>query len=275
MTNIDFTKEHVSKEQIEEIINSVLIENIKINNTFYYLRSFVHSSLINQIQLEMNKKKEICSYLIDCNKPASNERLEFLGDSYFNAITVSYIFSKFPDKDEGFLTKLKIKIINGNTCSLFSKKLGLHKYLLTNSKNKIKHSDNILGDLFEAFIAAIYLDLGYEKLNQFVISLFEKHVNFNELVNKNENYKEILIRYAQYKGLNMPEYKILENNQGSQSSPQFKIEAILKISDSYIKSIGYGNNKKEAEQKSAKSLLNNIDPVEIKMINQNIKEKNN
>ena len=116
----DFTKPHVKRLDIENILN------MKIKNISHYQRALVHKSIYKTIRryIQLNGTSNVQEYLLQ-----HNERLEFLGDSVLGFIVANYLFHKYPDSDEGFLTKLKTKIVNSFQLAEFAKAVNLGKYI--------------------------------------------------------------------------------------------------------------------------------------------------
>lgn len=260
-TKIDLTKPHISREQIQTILNGMKPRHLE-----NYRRALVHKSLNKYIKYTLDQGLPVCSYMVDGTEPASNERLEFLGDAVFNLIVGGYLFEKYPDKDEGFLTRLRTKIVRDTHCVKFSKLIGIGPFVLAGSivKRDLAGSvnDKLLEDAFEAFLGAIYLDLGFKFSNDFIIKLIEKHVDLN-LLHQDDNYKDIIMRYSQTKGIDLPEYKVL-SQEGPPHKRIFTIQVILRI-DGKIHSmgIGRGSNKRIAEQEAAMNTLSMFDDSEL------------
>ena len=183
----------------------------------------------------------------------SYERYEYLGDSVLSLIIADYLFKKYSDKTEGFLTRIRTKLVNGKTLARFARHLDLGKHILMSSNvEKIdgRNNDRILEDVFEALICAIYLDLGFEKANRFVIRVLEEVIDFKQL-EEDDNYKDILLRFCQNKMNTTPTYDTIEVN-GPPHLREFKVAC-------YIQGIQYkygvGKCKKIAEQQAAKFTL--------------------
>jgi ribonuclease-3 len=259
---LDLTKAHVSREQIQVILGGMRPKHLE-----NYRRALVHKSLNKYIKYTLDQGLPVCSYLVDGKEPASNERLEFLGDAVFNLIVGGYLFERYPDKDEGFLTRLRTKIVRDTHCVKFSKLIGIGPYVLAGSivKRDFEGSvnDKLLEDAFEAFLGAIFLDLGYKFSNDFIVKLIEKHVDLN-LLHQDDNYKDILMRYTQTKGIELPEYKII-SQEGPPHKRIFTIRVNMMI-DGKIHQMGTGkgSNKKDAEQLSAMNTLALIDESDLK-----------
>jgi len=182
----DFSEPHFNRSDIENILQ------MKIKNLNHYLRSLVHKSIYKAVK-KYSSPKPIQEYLLQ-----HNERLEFLGDSVLGFIVANYLFHKFPENDEGFLTKLKTKIVNSAQLASLAKKINLgNLILMSNHVENIggRTSQKILEDAFEAFLAAIFKDLGFDAANHFMIRLIDT-LDFEELFIET-NYKDMLLRYTQ------------------------------------------------------------------------------
>jgi len=228
----------LNRTDIEKIIGMKPIDIMK------YRKAFVHKSVVKNAK-ESNTLPEFMK--------ESYERFEFLGDSVLNLIVAKYLFHKFPNSHEGNLTKIRTKLVNGKTLSMFANKLELSKFLILNYKVENingRNNNRILEDIFESLICSIYLDLGFNYAEKFVLNLIEKHIDFDELL-IDDNYKDILLRFCQNKFGTTPNYKITETT-GPPHNRTFKISC-------YIQELEYkygkGKNKKDAEQVAARETL--------------------
>ncbi len=184
----------------------------------------------------------------------NNERLEYLGDAIFDAIIADYLYKKFPGKDEGFLTTMRSKIVNGENLSKLALKLGVENFIQLPPK-KNNTSKNIYGDAFEALIGAVYCDKGYDKTKNFVRKkIIDKYINLDELLAIETNYKSKIIEWGQKfkKDISFDTYP---ENPDVELSLVFV--SVLKIEDEEA-GIGKGPSKKIAEQKAAEIALHNI-----------------
>ena len=247
----DFSKPHVNREQIQDILG------MKIKNIMYYQRSLVHKSIYKAVK-RYTGEEPIQEYLNQ-----HNERLEFLGDSVLGFIIANYLFNKYPDRDEGFLTRVKTKLVNGTQLSKLARQINLGEYILmSNHVQKIKGRDSqkILEDAFEAFLAAIFKDLGFDAVNSFVINLINT-LDFTEVLLE-DNYKDLLLKYTQINFRNCtPEYNIVKTD----GPPHNRIFTVVVIIDSREYEQGTARNKKQAEQYAAEKTLKKI--KEPKLIN--------
>jgi len=207
----------IQSKDIESILKNYGL-NMSIHNFTLYKRAFVHKSyikrpaLINQQNnVKIMPKPNNCYDLYT----KSNERLEFLGDGVLECIAKFYLYKRFPKADEGFMTDTKIELVKNETIGRIALEMGLNKWFMlskhTETKN-IRTNLKKLGCLFEAFIGAIFLDFnrisikdedgwfqnvfscgpGFQIAQIFVESVFEKHINWTNLLKNNENYKRPL-----------------------------------------------------------------------------------
>jgi ribonuclease-3 len=188
-------------------------------------------------------------------QPINNERLEYLGDAVLGAIVADYLYNRFPRKDEGFLTQMRSRIVNRSFLTQLAFKLKLHHFVNSNT-NSVNDSSHIFGDVFEAFIGAIYLDSGYQVAKHFVIKkVLSAHVDIQELERSDNNYKSQLIEWGQ-KNKREVEFDTHENPDNSH--PNLPFLSVVRI-DGQIVGRGEGYSKKEAQQNSACKALVNLE----------------
>jgi ribonuclease III len=186
--------------------------------------------------------------------PVSNERMEFLGDAVLGAIIAEYLFKMFPYKDEGFLTQLRSKIVNGQNLKFLALKFGFNHFLKTSLSKDEKAKSSAFGDAFEAFIGAIYLDKGYDKTRKFVLTkIIKYHIDVEELVNTNEDYKSQLQIYCQKNKLHL-EYKLVSEKKSGAN----KLYAVQVFINGKPHTRFENYSKKVAEQKAAQLTLEEL-----------------
>lgn len=177
----------------------------------------------------------------------SNERLEFLGDAILDSITAEYLFLKFPNNDEGSLTKLKSKIVNRKTLSKLGEDIGIRDVLLYNHGRSINIA-TLEGNAFEAIIGAIYLDGGYEKTKRILEdNVFRKYLDFNQLLEEEIDFKSKLYIWCQRKKLQL-QFKLV-SEEHAEGHWEYTILAQINNQD-YGR--GKGTSKKIAEQNASK-----------------------
>ena len=138
----------------------------------------------------------------------SNERLEYLGDSVLSTIVAEYLFKKYPNSDEGFLTKMRSKIVKRKTLNRIADDMGIDVVLMENNDTRL--SESMKGNAMEALVGAIYLEKGFETTRRIVVSkILRRHLNIHDLEDKDDNYKSQLLEYCQKNGSEI-DYKVME-----------------------------------------------------------------
>lgn len=187
----------------------------------------------------------------------SNERLEFLGDSVLNLIVGEYLFTQFAAAAEGELTKLRSRLVNRKALATYARALRLSEFILMSQSAAHtvgKGMETILADTFEAIVAAIYLDGGYGAAQLFVKRQLVTAMKSGAVMTSDDNYKSMLLEYAQAKGLGVPRYAIVKE-EGPDHDRMFTVEVLL---NNQPRGSGTGRNKKEAEQAAASHALQDL-----------------
>jgi ribonuclease-3 len=192
---------------------------------------------------------------------ASNERLEFLGDAVLGLVTCEQLFLRFPDYQEGDLTKVKSVVVSRRICARISRKLGLDQYLFL-GKGMHLHTAvpaSLMADVFESVVGAMYLDGGLEPVKTFILKYIGPEIELVAEGSHGGNYKSLLQQVAQREFGATPQYNLLDE-KGPDHSKCFKIAAVI---GRHYYAAAWGRNKKEAEQKAAMNALAQIngDPV--------------
>ena len=203
-----------------------------IHNIELYKRAFIHRSYTKRPHLENIKQKiTIMPKPDDCMPlhTKSNERLEFLGDGVLELATKYYLYRRFPKENEGFMTEKKIALVKNEAIGKLALEMGLHKWYIISKhaeEKKIRHNLKKLGCLFESFIGALFLDMnkitvkdeekwfsnvfvtgpGFQMVQKFIENIFEKHINWIELIQQDNNYKNLLQVSLQKEFKITPEY---------------------------------------------------------------------
>jgi ribonuclease III len=214
-----------------------------INDSSYYLQALMHRSY-----LEQSEEYDV-----------SNERLEFLGDSVLSLIVAEYLFDEFPEKDEGFLTKVRAKIVNRLALADAAEKINLAEFLLVSkniSNSFVNGSKTILSDALEALIGAVYLDNGLDSAKMFIQKILIQPNLKEGLYLIDENYKSQLLEFAQANKMESPSYNVIKE-EGPQHNRVFTVKVSIGNMDY---GIGRGKNKKSAEQKAAQEALEKLNP---------------
>lgn len=221
--------------ELEKIIG------ISIKNKTFFIQALMHRSF-----LEQNFGYDI-----------SNERLEFLGDSVLSLSVAEYLYESFPEKDEGFLTKVRSKLVNRLALADAADRIKLADFLLISknlSTNFQAGQKTVLADAFEALIGAIYLDNGLEAAQHFIERVLIEPNSKDGVYLIDENFKSQLLEYAQGQKLPIPAYVVL-NEEGPQHNRIFSVS--VTVGDNIV-GYGKGRNKKSAEQNAAHEALQKI-----------------
>jgi len=216
--------------------------NYKFNDLDLLYNALVHRSYINEKKASGLK---------------SNERMEFLGDSILSAVISHLIITRFPDMDEGELSKLRSKLVNEATLSFAAKKINLGKYILLGRGEEITcgmEKPSILADAYEAVIAAVYLDGGFENAFSFVVRQFSTLIDEISQVEIARDYKTELQEKTQELFKVAPKYRLISET-GPEHDKIFEVEVFI---NDEILGKGQGKSKKEAEQSAAMEALGRL-----------------
>jgi ribonuclease III len=175
----------------------------------------------------------------------SNERLEFLGDAILGAVVSHFLFQRFPFKDEGFLTKMRSKIVSRENLNALAVKLGIQN-LVEKVKDKRQASRSVYGDAFEALIGAIYIDKGYNFTRNFILNKIVKyHIDIEDIEAKDLDFKSKLINFCQKE---KKVFSFKSEESGPAHDKMFKVVALV---EQVVLGRGLDSSKKRAEQKAA------------------------
>jgi ribonuclease-3 len=205
------------------------------NQISIYQQAFLHKSLTQNNELQSFE---------------SNERLEFLGDAVLDSIISHYLFNKFPKKDEGYLTKLRSRLVSRQTLNNLGIKIGIQELIKSNLE---RESKSIYGDALEALIGAIFLDKGYPFAQRFVEEkLLQNHIDIESVIETETDFKSRAIEWCQKEKLPF-DFKITEQEKGNE-----KLYSAELIINKEIKGKGIAYTKKKAEQLAAENFYKEI-----------------
>lgn len=250
MDDLNHRNVAITLKDVKEILKKVdIIASPK--NINLYMKSFTHKSYVKeQVYDSFSSFLTLEDDIVDFQNE-SNERFEFAGDSVICHVVCNYLFERYNDYNEGFLTKLKTVIVSRDYLSKFALYHGFDKFILISN-----HIENINGrktakimeDCFESFICALNKDMGFETTKKFILNTVESCVNFSELLFMNQNYKDRLLNYVQKNGWGFPKYKQIVAI-GPPNKRTFIVEVYYEVNgQKTILCRGYGNTKKDAEQ---------------------------
>lgn len=187
---------------------------------------------------------------------SDNETFEFLGDSVLGFVIGDQLFRSFPQLDEGALSKMKAYLVSAGVLAKKARQLGMGNVLFLGvgeERSGGRNKESLLANLFEAVIAAIYLDGGLDPARALILRTFETDLSaIDEGDLQFHDYKTALQELAQAAGLPLPEYEVVAE-LGPDHDKRFVVEVRV---NQMIAARGEGSSKKEAQQQAAKQALN-------------------
>ncbi|MEX0273033.1 MAG: ribonuclease III [Flavobacteriaceae bacterium] len=221
-----------SKEDGDFFLGMTTILGFKPKNLDIYKKAFIHRS----------------ANIKDANgDPVNYERLEFLGDSMLGTIISRHLYDKVPLGDEGYLTKMRSKIVSRKHLNELGKDLGLIQYVQSRIP-KAHFGDNIHGNVFEALVGAIYLDRGYDYCQRFIKErLIDPYVDIEQLEGRVISYKSLVIEWCQKQKKSF-DYHVYEDD-GNEAVKYFAVKLSI---DGNIVAKARATSKKKAEEKASK-----------------------
>ena len=242
-----FREESNNSHQVKKILTPLKFSELEeiigfpIKNKSHYIQALMHRSFLEELE----------------DADVSNERLEFLGDSVLSLVVAEYLFENFPKENEGFLTKVRAKLVNRFALSDAAEDIGLANFILINqnlTNTFARASKTVLSDAFEAIVGAVYLDHGLEISKKFIHRVLIEPLTKDGEYLIDENYKSQLLEYAQANKIEVPNYIVIKED-GPQHDRIFTVK--VNVGEVYF-GIGIGKNKKTAEQNAAKATLEKI-----------------
>ncbi|MEO6692049.1 MAG: ribonuclease III [Saprospiraceae bacterium] len=204
--------------------------------------AFYHKSTINNNQ-QTDKKNEFIQ---------SNERLEYLGDALLSFIVGEFLFNKYVQADEGFLTKMRSKIVKRKMLNYLAEQMGLDRILM--EFNQASLSPSMLGNALEALIGAIYLEKGFDYTRKYILNeLVKKYINIHSLESFDDNYKSQLLEWCQ-KHTKEIDFRVISKSKNDKRD-RFRIGVYI---DGIEVATAEDFNKKSAEQFAAEIALTHI-----------------
>ena len=217
----------IDKAQVEQVVGT------KIKNLSLYQKAFTHKSALKEHE----------------HLTESFETLEFIGDSVLGFVITKYLFDRYENKQEEFLTKARTKLVRGETLAHIANHLGLSQCVVMDEKgmrNNWNTNVKILEDVFEALVGAIYMDIGLIHAKEFILRLYQdpKVIDMGTIM-IDDNFKDHLMRHCQVNNWELPDYRVAGHHEG-----------IFYI-DIYVQGVffarGAARSKKQAEQNAARN----------------------
>lgn len=218
-----------------------------------FRKAFVHRSYC------VRKNENCISGNVNCPadclplQEESNERLEFLGDSILGIVIAHYLFERFPDENEGFLTKMRTKLVNGQMLGHLAGLIDLGKFVIISSQieeGEGRSSVRILEDCFEAFIGAMFLDSNLEMASKWIIEIIEQNLDFSELIVLENNYKDMMLKHYQQSFGYIPKFYDVNTDASKKT-----YTVCAKDNKGHVIGKGQGRTKKQAENDCAQNIM--------------------
>jgi ribonuclease-3 len=257
-------------KEIYRILNEYGVKT-RFQDISLFKQACVHTSYVDKSEI-WSKQEEP---MILAERPpnclplqaADNEELEYAGDGILSGVVATYLKERFSGQGEGFMTNLRTEIVNNDRLGELAKKVGFGPWLIV-SRHVEEVCDGrqnlrLLGSLFEAWLGALYYSAGkggrgFEAVQTFVISVMERHIYFMELITKNTNYKDQLLRWFQAEYHQPPRYKVV-HEEGPSHDRVFTM-GVLSPEGAVI-ATATARNKKEAEQQASRIALEKLSTV--------------
>jgi ribonuclease-3 len=267
----------LQKEDLKELFEQHGLEGVEFRNINLYRTAFVHKSYCTMKNSDFEKGNEQLPVGCLPLQDMSYERLEFLGDSILAVVVSQYLFDRYPDQNEGFLSQMRTKIVNGKMLGSLSAKMGLSKFIImskqieeSNGRNNYKLAE----DCFESLIAAIYLDFqteddtavmpkrlasivpmtgaGYHIAETWIVTIMEKYIDFVDLIQSRTNYKDMLSRWMQNTFQDAPRFfEVSVETRNNKSVFKY----CVKDRANAVIGTATGMSKKDAENNAARAAL--------------------
>lgn len=217
---------------------------------FYRILGFYPHNIQIYEQALLHKSSAVRS---EKGRPLNNERLEFLGDAILDAIVGDIVYKRFEGKREGFLTNTRSKIVQRETLNKLAVEIGLDKLIKYSTRSSSHNS--YMGNAFEAFIGAIYLDQGYERCKQFMEQrIINRYIDLDKISRKEVNFKSKLIEWSQKNKMEVS-FELIEQFLDHDSNPVFQTEVRI---EGLPAGTGTGYSKKESQQNAAQMAIKKV-----------------
>lgn len=254
----------IPEKEIDRILTTYGVRH-KFSDLSLFKQACVHTSYVDKSDVWV-KQEEVMTL---AEKPPNclplqiddNEELEYAGDGILSGVVATYLKERFSGQGEGFMTNIRTEIVNNDRLGELAKKVGFSPWLII-SRHVEEVCDGrqnlrLLGSMFEAWLGALYYSAGmkgagFEAVQEFVTNVIEKHIYFLELITKNTNYKDQLLRWFQAEYHQPPRYKVV-HEEGLPHDRIFTM-GVLSPTGAVI-ATAVARNKKEAEQNASRLAL--------------------
>lgn len=263
-TNDDYIDQHnetnklITADDVERMCEENFNILIKVNDIKHYQRALTHSSYVNTTKTQINSPNARIVPL----QSESYEIYEFLGDSILKPIIATYLFTRYPYENEGFMTLLKIKLEEKSAFYKLALKLKLGDYMLISKQTENtmgRYSKNLLEDCLEALIAALYLDQNFETCRKAFWYILETEIPYSEYIYCNTEYKGQLMNFYHKNGWSYPVYVQIDM---SYVNGRRLFTMGVKDNKGSVIAQGVANDKKTAEQQASMIALYNFGVIE-------------
>lgn len=248
----------MKKEDIKHILRTYNVpypKNIKISYKIFY-EAMTHKSYLRRKNLTAKDKK--CAVGCVPLQSNSNDRLQFLGDSVIHFIIGEFLYSKYKAQDEGFMTRLRCKLENRDSLFYLAKQIGIDDYVLLSQNIDVLYGNrknvNIVGGGLEAFVGAVYLEIGLNTTREFFLEVVRTELDIDEIADSETNYKEIISQIYVKNRWGYPVYRILKEDGPDHA----KIFTMGLYYDNKLITKGTANSKKKAEQIASKRMYEQL-----------------
>ncbi len=209
------------------------ILGFKPGNPELYEKAFIHRS---------------ATFSLPNGNKVNNERLEYLGDAILDAILSDFLFEKFADANEGFMTKIRARIVNKDVLNKLALSMGIDKFLVSKI-NSTYPIVNLYGDALEALIGAVFLDKGFKKTKKFFIrKVLNKYLDLDDIVRTDNDYKSLVFEWVQKTKSNL----VFTYNEEYDFDMKKSVFSTILLIDRKEFGKGQGSSKKEAEQEASR-----------------------
>jgi ribonuclease-3 len=237
-----------------------------------FRQACVHSSYVDRPLVAGEDVLPIAEKPADCMPlcAADNEAIEFVGDSLLGCVIALYLHERYPDQDEGFMTRLRTRLVNNKQLGMLAQKIGFQDWLIISRHQEDvcggRRNLRILGSMLEAWVGAMYLDISesapgaaFTRVRTWLINLFETQVDFVSLISEDNNFKDQLLKYYQANYHTPPKYKEV-NIEGPLHDRTYTMGVLSPEGE--VIAISSARNKKVAEQEASRRALIKLGALE-------------